>query len=338
MAAQATSQPQPAPTVPGVVNLGGAKPVKPTQRRTQVQNLDDGKWLVDLDTGDKIKRIGAAPPTGGKNGPMGLGGGVMTPAAEKMAAEAAALGIKIELPALGMASGARVGVMNSIAEYLQANNLPVSSLGDNAAMRKALTYSMQNMKKNADMTKQAVMQADNNGRALQEASRNFNRSEYPLPNKIQTWLGTQAGTPQQQKEIAQFKVGLLAFSREYMRVVTGAARSVAELSMKAQDTADDVMSRFDSWSTLNAKIEQARKEMAGVSKSHADVANEIKDSLSKIGKAGGGADGGGDVKPTYADFKGAYDGIVQKFKGNPAERDRRLKALVGRARADGVVK
>jgi len=129
------------------------------------------------------------------------------------------------------------------------------------ADKKAATKSFDNLQKQYSMTKQVIDAADLDAHTLLKTSTNFGRSDYPAPNRIIGWGSEQFGSEEAQKEFGQFKVALPAFSRKYMRIVTGSARSVSELSVGAQATADDILSKFDSWSTLEAKVKQAQQEI-----------------------------------------------------------------------------
>jgi hypothetical protein len=157
---------------------------------------------------------------------------------------------------------------------------------EGAAGFQALLGSYKNVRKQYDMTQQAVNQAQYLGKALYDTSNNFKRFGYPAPNRVAVWASTQLGDKETQEAVGRFKVALMAFSREYMRVVTGGARSVAELSIGAQDTADDVLARFDTWDVLNAKVDQAFIEMNYVSKSFQDQMNNIQNELGPSGVVG----------------------------------------------------
>jgi hypothetical protein len=129
-------------------------------------------------------------------------------------------------------------------------------------------------------TSQVIRESQMDANTLLGRSSVFSRSNYPAPNKLITWTGEQAGSPKTQAEIGQFKIALLAFSRKYMRVVTGAARSVAELSVGAQDTAETVLNKFDSWTTLEAKVKQAQAEINNTDKSYKDELKALDDVIS----------------------------------------------------------
>jgi len=163
---------------------------------------------------------------------------------------------------------------NSIKQWNKEKNKYIAEHGGarqfaaDAAKFKADTASYQNVKKASDMTDVAIQQTAHNADALQVASNNYARSNYPAPNKVINMAAEQLGSPKRQKEFAQFKLALMAFSREYMRVVTGAARSVAELTVGAQASADEILSKFSSWETLKAQIDQAKIEIENVHKSY----------------------------------------------------------------------
>jgi len=172
-----------------------------------------------------------------------------------------------------------MGVLGSGGEWASEHGIDPRTSELSKLITKSMGTSLNNLQKQSDMTNQAIIQTDHNANALLTASKGFSRSNYPLPNKIITMTGEQLGSPERQAEVGRFKIALLAFSREYMRVVTGAARSVAELSITAQDTADTILSKFDSWSTLEAKVKQAQIEIGNVQKSYKEALDTVQKSL-----------------------------------------------------------
>ena len=54
---------------------------------------------------------------------------------------------------------------------------------------------------------------------------------------------------------------LMAFGREYYKVVNNAYASAAELSQGAREQADKMLSTSNSWESLEAKIKAAQQEM-----------------------------------------------------------------------------
>jgi hypothetical protein len=177
-----------------------------------------------------------------------------------------------------------------------ADNGGARKFAADQAKFKSDTASYQNVKKASDMTDVAIQQTDHNASALKVASDAYQRSNYPAPNKVINWSSEQFGSPEKQAEFAKFKLALMAFSREYMRVVTGAARSVAELSVGAQASADDILSKFSSWQTLQAQVDQAKIEIENVHKSYQGTLRQQstdlygKDPIQDKGSANGGFD------------------------------------------------
>jgi hypothetical protein len=172
---------------------------------------------------------------------------------------------------------------NALAQKMSDVGLDPSQVMTASAGVKADVSSLMKLQTAADQTNQAVEQSKENASLLREANTNYKRTGYPAPNKFLSWADTNLS----KEEKAKFDLALLAFSREYMRVVTGAARSVSELSVGGQATADDILSKFSSWEVLNAKIEQAQKEIENVPKSYETQINEVS---GRIKKKLGGAD------------------------------------------------
>jgi hypothetical protein len=138
------------------------------------------------------------------------------------------------------------------------------------------TKSLYNSRKMYDMTMQAERQAERNIKIVQDVSNKYIRSRFPLPNKFWAAVRTGTGDP----IMGEVQVKLLAASREYMRVVTGGARSAAELSIAAQTKADEIMNNSDSWEVVNAKTSAMIQELKATEKSFKDQMQEQQDVIS----------------------------------------------------------
>lgn len=154
---------------------------------------------------------------------------------------------------------------------------------------KAATKAYIKTAENKAMVDQAVEQSRNNAKLVLEANNNYKRLGYPAPNKFWDYAQKHLSST----ERAQFELSLLAFSREYMRVTTGGARSASELSVGAQKNVDEILSRFDSWDVLNKKIEQAQKEIDAVPQSYDRELNKIRKQIKGVYKNFEGGDSGG---------------------------------------------
>ena len=139
---------------------------------------------------------------------------------------------------------------------------------------------------------QVVNSAQADKQTLLTASDNYARGNYPAPNIVMNWTAKQFGSQEEQEKYGQLEIAILAFSRKYMRVVTGAARSVAELSINAQK-GSDIIAKFDSWQVLKAKVDQAQKEMDNEGLGYRNGMDAIKDELNKFGGTGVSGGGGG---------------------------------------------
>jgi len=128
-----------------------------------------------------------------------------------------------------------------------------------------------------ERTMQAVEMTKQYATLVHDRNNTYERTGYPAPNKFYNWAQKNLSS----EELAQFEMSLMAFSREYMRVTTGAARSVAELSIGAQAKVDDILSKFDSWKVMNARISQAEKEIDAVPQAYEKRIGAIKGRLDK---------------------------------------------------------
>lgn len=185
------------------------------------------------------------------------------------------------MPALGMSTKKedRQAILNAKSDIL--NEFGISETEAPAIQQafRADSQALAGLQKRSTWTSQANRQAQKNADALLQTSTDYKRSNYPAPNQLVGWVSKNLGNQKTQAEFGKFKVALLAFTREYMRVTTGAAASVAELSVKAQEKADDIISSSDSWSTLDAKVKQAKIEMDNTVKSHKEEADETMNRL-----------------------------------------------------------
>jgi hypothetical protein len=173
---------------------------------------------------------------------------------------------------------------NRFTNEMVPMKLPSGVSLDQLTTQVAANKAYQNQKKQYEATMQVVNSAELDKNTLLKTSDNFSRYNYPAPNMITNWTAKQFGSQERQKEYAQFETALLAFSRKYMRVVTGAARSVAELSINAQK-GSDIISKFDSWEVLKARIEQAQKEINNEQTGYLNGMDALKDELAKFGGA-----------------------------------------------------
>ena len=164
----------------------------------------------------------------------------------------------------------REAIMNRKNKFMDENHLTETDVLTIQASFDADKKALNNLQKRATMTAQSAGQAKNNAEALLKTSENFGRYNYPAPNRIAGWWAKNLGSPERQASFGRLKVALNAWAREYMRVTTGAAASVAELTAGAQAKVDEMLSTSDSWSTLKAKVKQGQVEMDNVTKSHND--------------------------------------------------------------------
>lgn len=155
-------------------------------------------------------------------------------------------------------------------EYLDAN--PPEVLAANYAANKGAKTRLIMF---SDLNDQAVSQASANRDQVIETSRRYNRFNIPAPNRVGNWLTYNAGSAEQQKQYGQFQIALLAFAREYMKIVTNSARTPTELSVQAQQMVDRLFRESDSWAALEGKLEQAQKEMDNTTESYSKTIKRI---------------------------------------------------------------
>jgi hypothetical protein len=228
-----------------VVNLGGAKPVKPTQRRTQVQNLDDGKWLVDLDTGDKISRIGTAPAKAAGSG--------TAPAAGDTSVAAV-----VDAIANGDAVLSDFGKRNpqwqaAVVAGVKAKRPDYNFIAAGADAKSLASYT-----KGVDAILGFEKGVQNSFPIIERLSANYKRGKYPGINKFSQLLAYHTGDP----DVRALQNAVTTSMTEYMKVITaGTSISGAELSMGAQARAKEVLSAADNPETLKNTLAVMRQEV-----------------------------------------------------------------------------
>ena len=108
-----------------------------------------------------------------------------------------------------------------------------------------------------DLMTQSESAAFAASKLLQESSKNYKRGKIAFVNNWQSLAKGAVNDP----ALADFQMKLMAFGREYYKVVNNAYASVAELSQGAREQADQMLSTSNSWESLEAKIKAAQQEM-----------------------------------------------------------------------------
>ena len=182
-------------------------------------------------------------------------------------------------------SGQRIMFDNAFGAMLEKNGIDPKQVATASKDVKADTKAYLQLNTDYERTMQAVEMTKQYATLVHDRNNAYQRSGYPAPNRFYNWAQKNLSS----QELAQFEMSLMAFSREYMRVTTGAARSVAELSVGAQAKVDDILSKFDSWQVMNARVSQAEKEINAVPESYQRRIGAIKGRLDKAyGMVGGG--------------------------------------------------
>jgi hypothetical protein len=151
---------------------------------------------------------------------------------------------------------------------------------DRIAEIKAATVAYKNIEKQYAMVGQAELQAERNIKILRQYSDKYIRIKYPTPNSLLAVWDVQTGDV----PVEQFKIALLAASREYMRVVTGGARSAAELSVDAQKKADELLNVSKSWDVLQGQTDVMMQELKATKGSYDEQMQELKDKIKGVKK------------------------------------------------------
>jgi hypothetical protein len=178
----------------------------------------------------------------------------------------------------------RTAFENAYAQFLNQHGISPEKAALASKDIKADTRAYLTVQTDRVRTQQAIDMADKMADLMNERNTSYKRTNWPAPNKFWNWAQKNLSSPQ----LAEFETSLMAFSREYMRIVTGAARSVSELSVTAQTKIDEVLNRFDNWEVVDAKIKQAQKEIKAVDDSYAKIINDTRGRISGYYTMGSG--------------------------------------------------
>jgi hypothetical protein len=183
----------------------------------------------------------------------------------------------------GGMSGAGMGMnqaqLKEYADYLNKKGVTGMDLAVNGAKYKTDVRAAGTVQTQYDQTKQSAVQAKNNAKvALDEIDKLYLSSGSKDWNQFINWVRDHASSEQ----VKRAKLALSTFAREYQRVVTGAARSAAELSMGAQEFSDKMFSLDYSRDAIRGLIEVGIKDMDGSIEAYRTTTNDI---YSRIGKS-----------------------------------------------------
>lgn len=210
---------------------------------------------------------------------------------------------------------------NAFKEYLATRSkeegLSSADLLTQAKTFDAKSKSLSTLVKDRDLITRAESQANKMLDLTEAANAEYIRSAYKTPNKfIAAWKG-EISDP----KFKDFKTKILAAGREYMKITTGSALSVSELTHGAQQTIDELFSSVDSVDGVKAVIDAMRQEITATGKSWDDVISERTQSMkggatttSSQGKSSGPPTG---ISPAM------WDAAVKTLGSNPSERDKK---------------
>jgi len=181
----------------------------------------------------------------------------------------------------GMAgvSGALAAFYNDVARYAKDNNLDIKNTWVRQAVSKSNVSSLGNLQKNADMIGRAEKQA---GFMLDrlDAMNDKLTTQFPTGatgQQVYNWVMKQTNDPGM---AAMYLYGLSG-SREYLKIVTGSAASISELSQTAQQSADQTFDLKKMGPALKATISAARLELAGTKQSYQKQLKEMSTRMTK---------------------------------------------------------
>lgn len=185
-----------------------------------------------------------------------------------------------QLPATGMSGQGKLQIMNRAAQMAKERGLTGKEAVINASTYRANETALKNDEKQYDLMRKSELQAQAAGQLLKESSANYHRTGIRFVNSLEALARDAATDP----KLADMQMKLLAYSREYYKVVTNAYASATELSVGAQAQADKLLNSSDSWASLNAKIDAGQQEMDNTNRTFIETINGRRDLMKADGK------------------------------------------------------
>ena len=171
-----------------------------------------------------------------------------------------------------IATGSRGSITKTkVAKILESRGVDVTSIETN---RKSKESALRSLEKTQQQLKAFEETAKKNLMYAQDVSNKYVRSRYPAFNKVKALWDTQTGDPL----IEQFKTATYTGILEAMKHNTaGSGITAAELSVRAQEKADEILNTAKSWQQFDSIVNALFVDMENRASSYADQVIKLKE-------------------------------------------------------------
>ncbi len=194
-----------------------------------------------------------------------------------------------KMPSFGYGAagmGARIQFYNAVADIAATKGLTGQATAAQQAATKAATSALVKVQQLESTTKMAEQAAIKNAELAYQYGKSYVRpTDLKIVNKWKIWLGGQLSSA----ELTQFETALFTAAREYAKVASGAAGSIAGLTDSAMKEAERLLNSAMTQDQLRAAIDAMKADMVNVRGSMEEQRQYIEDQI-----AGGG---GGNYNP-----------------------------------------
>ena len=192
-----------------------------------------------------------------------------------------------KMPSLGMGNAVmRSRILSKAAEIAKSRNIDFISLPAVQAEFQANAQNLTSLNKAYNQVMAFEKTAKANIEYAQELSTKYDRSRFPDFNSFMQAVASKTGGA----DIEAFRQAVYAASMEYMKVITaGSGVSSAELSVKAQEKAEDILNAAKTKNQFDAIIATMKVDMENRDIGYKAQISEIKSNLDRFSKKGGEA-------------------------------------------------
>ncbi|HPI99032.1 MAG TPA: hypothetical protein PLV56_09825, partial [Synergistales bacterium] len=166
-----------------------------------------------------------------------------------------------EMPSLGMASAdLRKKILKRSNEALGELGIDSKELPSVRSKYKSVQAAHKKVQERLSLLEGYEQGMVSNLDYAKQISKTVDRSKFPTVNKFLTWARINSGDPR----IIKFLNSTVSATREYMRVATGAVGGVAELSVSAQERAEELLNVNLTWDQFDSSLEAMEVDINNV--------------------------------------------------------------------------
>lgn len=133
--------------------------------------------------------------------------------------------------------------------------------------------------------------AHNSAELLKTAMKNYGPGDIPKINAAAMIAIRNMGSAEDMGKLSAYEQAIYAYSREYVRAMSGGALSVAQLHAATQEKSEELFKKTAAPAQMNAAIEQSLLEVDQFQKSWKETTNELRNKMSTRPPSPSGATG-----------------------------------------------